>query len=201
LAVAHGQSGHRAIALVAVLAAAAVVAVPRRRAWALALPLAAVFAANSVLLWTHGIRDNNGGVFESQSSASRSWVDAVVPGNQSVTLLQVQPSGCQRELGYAYMLTEFFNDRVDSMPQLGVAPYGGLPTEIVHVNRTGQIVETDGQTLRTRWVVAPSGVEVRGTAVAEGTTDHLVLWRIHGESVKMRARSNHQVESQACSTA
>jgi hypothetical protein len=200
-AVAHGQTGHRAIALVAVLAAAAVFAIPRRRAWTLALPLVAVFAANSALLWSHGIRDNNGGVFESQSSASRGWIDAVVPGDQSVTLLQVQPSGCQRELGYAYMLTEFFNDRVDSMPQLGVAPYGGLPTERVHVTRAGQLVDTDGQTLDTRWVVAPSGVEVRGTAVAEGTTDHLVLWRVQGETVRMLARSNRQVESQACNSA
>jgi hypothetical protein len=201
LAVAHGQTGHRAIALVAVLVAAAVIAIPRRRVWALALPLVAVFATNSALLWIHGIRDNNGGVFESQSSASRSWIDAVVPGNQSVTLLEVQPSGCQRELGYAYMLTEFFNDRVDSMPQLGVAPYGGLPTEIVHVTSAGHLIESDGRKLKTRWVVAPSGVEVRGTAVAEGTTDHLVLWRIRGENVKMLARSNHQVESQACTAA
>jgi len=200
-AVAHGQTGHRAIALVAVLAVAAVFTTPRRRGWTLALPLVAVFAANSALLWSHGIRDNNGDVFESPSSASRGWIDAVVPDDQSVTLLQVQPLGCQRELGYAYMLTEFFNDRVDSMPQLGVAPYGGLPTEIVHVSRGGQLVETDGQTLKTRWVVAPSGVEVHGTAVAEGTTDHLVLWRVDGESVKMLARSNRQVESQACTTA
>ena len=95
------------------------------------LPLIAVFAVNSALLWTHGIRDNNGAVFASQGSATRGWVDQIVPDDQSVTLLQVQPSGCQRELGYAYMLTEFFNDRVDATPQLGVAPYGGLPNETV----------------------------------------------------------------------
>ena len=200
-AVAHGQTGHRAIGLVAVLAAAAVFAIPRRRVWALALPLLAVFATNSALLWSHAIRDSNGGIFESQSSASRSWVDAVVPEEQSVTLLQVQPSGCQRQLGYAYMLTEFFNDRVDSMPQLGVAPYGGLPTEIVHVTRAGHLAESDGKTLKANWVVAPSGVEVRGTVVAKGTTDHLVLWRVQGEFVEMLARSNRQVESQACNTA
>jgi hypothetical protein len=165
------------------------------------LPLVAVFATNSALLWTHGIRDNNGGVFESQSSVSRSWIDQVVPDNESVALLQVQPSGCQRQLGYAYLLTEFFNDRVDSMPQLGVAPYGGLPSDVVDVNSAGQLIDADGQTLTARWIVAPSGVEVRGTPVAEGTTDHLVLWRVQGESVKMLARSNRQVEAQACNTA
>jgi hypothetical protein len=200
-AVAQGQTGHRAITLVVVLAAAAVFAIPRRRAWTLALPLVAVFATNSALLWTHGIRDNNGGVFESQSSVSRSWIDQVVPDNESVALLQVQPSGCQRQLGYAYLLTEFFNDRVDSMPQLGVAPYGGLPSDVVDVNSAGQLIDADGQTLTARWIVAPSGVEVRGTPVAEGTTDHLVLWRVQGESVKMLARSNRQVEAQACNTA
>lgn len=200
-AVAHGQTGHRAIALVAALTAAAVFATPRRWIWTLAVPVVAVLAANSALLWTHGIRDNNGGVFESQSSASRSWVDRVVPDNESVALLQVQPSGCRRQLGYAYMLTEFFNDSVDSTPLLGAVPYGGLPAEVMDVSRAGQLVDTDGQTLTARWIVAPSGVEVRGTPVAEGTTDHLVLWRVRGESVKVLARSNHQVELQACNSA
>lgn len=196
-AVAHGQTGHRAVALVAVLASAAVFAVPRRRAWTLGLPLVAVLAANSALLWTHGIRDNNG-VFGTDSSASRSWVDRIVPDNESVTLLQVQPSGCQRQLGYAYILTEFFNDRVDAMPQLGGQPYGGLPDETVHVSQAGQVVDTGGNLLTANWVVAPSGVEVRGTPVAEGTTDRLVLWHVPSGRVEVRARSDHEVKSQAC---
>jgi hypothetical protein len=104
-------------------------------------------------------------------------------------------------LGYAYMLTEFFNDRVDSMPQLGVKPYGGLPSDIVDVNRAGQLVDADGRALAERWIVAPSGVDVRGTPVAEGTTDHLVLWRVRGENVRLLASSAQQVESQACSSA
>jgi hypothetical protein len=200
-AAAHGQTGHRAIALVALLVIAGVLAVPRRRAWTLALPLAAVFAVNSALLWTHGIRDNNGDVFASQNATSRSWVDRVVPENASVTVLQVQPAGCQRELGYAYMLTEFFNDRVDAMPELGVAPYGGLPPDEVHVTSTGRLVDNEGQKVSARWLVAPSGVEVRGTAVAEGTTDHLVLWRVSGDQPELVASSNRQVESQACNSA
>jgi hypothetical protein len=200
LAASHGQTGHRAIAPLAVLAAAAVFAIPRRRAWTLAMPVVAVLVTNSALLWTHGIRDNNGGVFESQSSASRSWIDGVVPGDESVTLLQVKPSGCRLQLGYDYMLTEFFNDRVDSMPDLGGAPYGGLPAETAHVNRQGQLLDSDGQLLAARWIVAPSGVDVHGTAIAEGTTDHLILWRVDGEIVKLGARSDLQVELQACDT-
>ncbi len=200
-AVAHGQTGHRAVALVAVAAALAVFAVPRRWAWTLGLPLVAVLLVNSALLWSHGIRDNNGNVFESQSSASRSWIDRIVPADESVTLLQVQPFGCQRRLGYAYVLTEFFNDRVDSTPQLGVAPYGGLPTETVHVSDSGRLVARGGRFLTAHWIVSPPGVEVRGTPVAEGTTDRLVLWRVHGSRVKVLARSDRQVESEACNGA
>ena len=198
LAVAHGQTGHRAIGLAAVLAVTAVVTIPRRFVPALVLPLIAVFAVNSALLWTHGIRDNNGDVFASQSSATRGWVDQIVPDDQSVTLLQVQPSGCQRELGYAYMLTEFFNDRVDATPQLGVAPYGGLPNETVHVSDAGRLIGLDGRALRSSWVVAPSGVKVSGTPVAEGTVDRLVLWHVPAGRVEVHAASDHQVESQAC---
>jgi hypothetical protein len=198
LAVAHGQTGHRAIEVAAVLATAAVVAIPRRFAPALVLPLIAVFAVNSALLWTHGMRDNNGDVFASQSSATRGWVDRIVPDDQSVTLLQVQPTGCQRELGYAYMLTEFFNDRVDATPQLGVAPYGGLPNETVHVSGAGHLIGLDGRALRSSWVVAPSGVKVSGTPVAEGTVDRLVLWHVPAGRVEVHAASDHQVESQAC---
>ncbi|MDX6402104.1 MAG: hypothetical protein QOF27_2710, partial [Gaiellaceae bacterium] len=198
LAVAHGQTGHRAVELVAVLVAAAVFATPRRSPWVLVLPLIAIFAVNSGLLWTHGIRDNNGDVFATQSSATRGWVDQIVPNGESVTLLQVQPSGCRRELGYAYMLTEFFNDTVDATPELGIAPYGGLPNETVHVSLAGHLIDTDGRSLSTRWVVAPSGVKVSGTPVAEGTTDRLVLWHVPAGRVEMHAMSDRQVEAQAC---
>jgi hypothetical protein len=99
------------------------------------------------------------------------------------------------------MLTEFFNDRVDAMPELGVAPYGGLPSDEVHVTSTGRLVDNEGQKVSARWLVAPSGVEVRGTAVAEGTTDHLVLWRVSGDEPELVASSNRQVESQACNSA
>jgi two-component system response regulator AlgR len=111
--------------------------------------LIAVFAVNSALLWTHGIRDNNGDVFASQSSATRGWVDQIVPDDQSVTLLQVQPSGCQRELGYAYMLTEFFNDRVDAALELGGC--AAVKHVIVHRRTGGQIAWNSA---RDRWMSA-----------------------------------------------
>ena len=41
------------------------------------------------------------------------------------------------------MLTEFFNNRVDATPQLGVAPYGGLPNETVHVSGVGHLIGRD----------------------------------------------------------
>jgi hypothetical protein len=96
------------------------------------------------------------------------------------------------------MLTEFFNDRVDATPQLGIAPYGGLPNETVHVSGAGHLIGLDGRALRSSWVVAPSGVKVSGTPVAEGTVDRLVLWHVPAGRVEVHAGSDHQVESQAC---
>jgi Dolichyl-phosphate-mannose-protein mannosyltransferase len=200
LAVAHGQTGHRAIFVVTAIAAALVLLTPRRRSWALALPVVAVFVANSFLLWSHGIEDNNGDVFGSDTAAARSWIDRVVPGDESVTMLDIQPS-CQRRLSYAYLLTEFFNDRVDSMSQVGVPAYGGLPKDTVDVNDAGRLVQSDGRILRARWIVAPSGVKVFGRPVAEGTVDHLVLWHVPDGDVELAARSNAQAAAQACNSA
>ena len=196
-ATAHGQTGHRAIGAAALIAAGIAYLVPRRHASWLVAPLAAVFLVNSSLLWFHDIRDNDGGVFADQSSATRGWIDRSVPGGDRVTMLYVPSSRCGAKLAYAYALTEFFNDAVAHAPNLGVPSSGGLPSKTVHVRPGGRLVQRTGAPLATRWLVVPRGVKVKGRPVAEGASRRLVLWRIAG-TAKVRASSNEQLASQAC---
>jgi Dolichyl-phosphate-mannose-protein mannosyltransferase len=193
-------SGHRVIAVAAVMAVALAYLVPRRYAWTLALPVLVAFLANSTLLWNHDITDNNQGVFAKENSASRDWIDRTVPKSQSVTILSVQRPGCGDRLAYASLLSEFFNDRVDAMPTLGGPSFGGLPPETVHVDRDGRLLDSSGAPLHAPWLVAPPGVKIRGERAARGTLERLVLWRVRGE-VRVQAHSDRQVEAQACGVA
>ena len=115
-----------------------------------------------------------------------------------MALLDVASASCGSQLSYAYLLTEFFNDRVGAMPQIGGVPYGGLPDELAHVRTSGRIVDHNGELLAADWVVAPAGVKLRGKPVATGTTDRLVLWHITTPRVQVLASSDREVEADAC---
>jgi hypothetical protein len=199
-AVGHGQTGHRMIAVVAIAAVTLALLVPRRAAWTLVLPVVAVFAANSVMLWRHGIDDRNQHVFASRNDPERHWIDDRVPGDQTVAMVDVLGPHCNSRLAYAYALTEFFNDRVDLEARLRLLGYGDIPSTRVRVGRSGKLVRPSGRALRARWVVVPDGVELDGSRVADGTRQHLVLWRTDG-AVTVDARSNRQLENRACTRA
>jgi hypothetical protein len=196
-AVAEGQTGHRAVLLVAAAAVALSLLVPRRVSWALALPVVAVFAANSALLWRHDIDDWKSQVFASREDTGRRWIDDRVPNGQTVLMLAVVGPHCGPNLAYAYALSEFFNDRVEREARVGLPAYGDIPSTPVRIGRSAGLVRRTGGALRAHWVVVPEGVHVKGTAVATGTRQHLVLWRTHGR-VSVGARSVRQVEADAC---
>jgi len=196
-AVGHGQTGHRAIAVVALVAVALAYVVPRRFAWTLAVPIVAVFMANSALLWQHGIDDWDQQVFTSPNTTGERWIDDVVPNDETVSMLDVSGPHCDSHLGYAYVLTEFFNDRVDSEARVGVPAYGDIPSFPLHVTPDGRLVRSSGKTLTAQWLVAPRGVELKGTRAAVGTLQRLVLWHIEGP-VRVRAGSDRQLEADAC---
>jgi hypothetical protein len=194
--VGHGVSGHRALALVAAAAAAAAYLAPARHAWTLALPVAAVVVASSALLWRDGIVASHQHVFAGRSDLQLAWVDRAVPAGHVATMVYVPSPRCPH-VAYAYELTEFFNDRVGPMKQLG--PSGGdLPEEQVDVAADGRLVRPSGRALVADWVLTPRGVAVRGTRAAEGTVERLVLWRVGGVVV-VRARSDRDLEAAACS--
>lgn len=197
LATEHGQTVHRALFLSAIVAAAIAYLTPRRRAALLAVPVAAVFLANAAFLWTHDIRDNNTNVFAYQNSAKRGWIDSKVPAGQRATMLYVPSPHCSGKLPYAYLLTEFFNDRVNAAPNLDAPPPGGLPSKPVHVAPNGGIVDGSGTSLGAKWLVVPAGVKVEGTPVAEGTSQRLVLWRVDAP-LRVHAGSDRQLSAQAC---
>ena len=179
------------------MAVALAYVVPRRFAWTLAVPIVAVFMANSALLWQHGIDDWDQQVFTSPNTTGERWIDDVVPNDETVSMLDVSGPHCDSHLGYAYVLTEFFNDRVDSEARVGVPAYGDIPSFPLHVTPDGRLVRPSGETLTAQWLVVPRGVELKGTRAAVGTLQRLVLWHIEGP-VRVRAGSDWQLEADAC---
>jgi Dolichyl-phosphate-mannose-protein mannosyltransferase len=195
-AVAHGTTGHRAVFAAAVTAVVVAILVPRRWAWTLVAVVGLTMISNSVLLWRSGIDAARTNVFPDQSAASLAWVDAHVHGGQAVTMLYVPMRHCP-SLGNSYALTEFFNDRVGRVPQFGAVDPNGLPAESVRIDDRGWVLRPSGAPLSTDWLVVPAGVHVEGSPIARGARDKLVLWRVPGH-VSLRARSEGQVEAQAC---
>jgi len=194
-----GQTGHRLLWLAAAAAAVLAYVVPRRRAWTLALPVAAVFLANSVFLWQHNIEDWNQvrAVFGHSMTGER-WIDDAVPDDQTVAMLAVGGSGrCADRLNYAYTYSEFFNDRVDQEARVDLPSYGDIPSSSVTVGRNGRLAAPSSRAVTARWWVVPNGVRVNGRLVARGTREHLALWHTDGP-VTFAARSNRELTDEAC---
>ena len=191
----HGLSGHRMIGLLAVSAVIFAVSVPRRLMWLLAPLCAAIFIVDAGFLWNDGIAASHWGVFAGRSSAERVWVDSV-PAARDVTILAMGAPGCSR-LGYAYPLTEFFNDRAAHVAQPGQVIDDGLSTQPVTIGAEGVVRDSTGRPLTVSWLVLPPGIEARGTRVAEGTRQHLTLWHVAGPVV-LRTYSPAEVAARAC---
>ena len=194
----HGQTGHRAIEAVAILAAGLAYLLPRRITWTLASLVAAVFVANSVTLWRHDINDWQPAIGPHDTGVR--WVDRIVPNDQTVLILDVVGPRCTGQTSTAGALAEFFNDRIDREARVGGPAYGGVPSFSVRVGRNGHLVRASGQVVTTNWVVAPRGVKLRATPIAHGTRQHLVLWHTPG-TLAVDAQSNGELRSQACTPA
>jgi hypothetical protein len=196
--ISHGVTSHRMLGLLALVAVGVALLASRRAPWALAAILGAVFVANSAFLWEHGITSSHWRVFADRKASTLAWVDDAVPGGATVTMLD-PGAGCSR-FGAAYSLTEFYNDRVGPVTQLGQPVERWLPIEQVRVRPDGTLVRTAGQLLKTNWVILPPGVSAHGTRVREGTLAGLVLWRVPGV-VTVGAQSDRQLAQEACAQA
>ncbi len=192
----HGLSGHRAIGIVTVVVAVLAILLPTRFAWTFAAPVAASFLVNGALLWHHSFDASRWHVFADRSDAALAWVDGAVPSGAEVTVADVSSVRCP-QFGYAYPLTEFYNDRIGLVAQFSRPPANALPTEWVKVGSDGRLVGRSGRPLVADWVVLPPGVRPRGRPVAEGTRGHLVLWRVPGV-IAVGAGSERKLAARAC---
>ena len=166
---------------VALLAAAWIVFVPRRYAWT-ALAVAAVFfVTGGAIMWDRTIKDTDKGVFPNHTLAARGWVDAAVPSSAKVTLLTDGSGQCSSTTDrYAFLMTEFYNDRIERVPYVGFPLDYGPPTHRVHVSANGTLRASDGRPVAARYIVAPRGLIVAGRRLAVGTNARLVLWQTSG---------------------
>jgi len=196
----HGISGRWALVAASLAAALWVVVVPRRLAWTLLPVVAASFVAGGAIMWKRTIDDSNKGVFADQSVSTRAWVDRAVPKNASVALVTVYAGAClNRVTRYSFLFTEFFNERIEHVPYVGVGLTVGPPTHQLHVAQDGTLVTGAGAPLAARYVVVPHGVGVRGRRLAVGTVASLVLWRTAAGIVQIPgARSDADVVASAC---
>lgn len=192
----QGLTGHRAIAVVALVAVAATSFLPPRGATLLLIPVALSFVCSSALLWHRGIDASKWHAFPDRNASTLAWVDAAVPTGATVMLVDLS-ARCPK-YGVDYALTEFYNDRVGPVSQLSRPTNDSLPTHWSHVALDGTLVGTSGRPLRGEWVVIPHGVTALGSAVAEGVRRHLVLWRVPGV-LRFGDHSEAHLVARACS--
>lgn len=179
-----------AAVLFAAIAVAAVVLVPRHRRWILPGVVALVLAANLSLSWRSAFVD--AGTYGLSPPGSRTWVDDRLGQDANVTVLIVSRT-CQRagQERFAGIETDFFNRSVRATATLG-GEGGGAPTAL-DVLPDGRLAHRSGAPLNTYYVVAPSGIRIRGRQLATGMLPKLVLWETGGQVRVENATSARQL--------
>ena len=160
-----------AAALVAVAFALVVARLPR---WLVLVPVAVVFVLGGALAWDARIDVARNITFAPMDAATTAWVDDAVPNGARVATLA---GGVPLETRDALRLTEFFNASIGPAYDLaaGYAPtLASTPARIAG----GGLVVADAGRIGSRWIVAPSDVELVGDVRAEGTVAGLRLWRV-----------------------
>ena len=157
-------------------AVALVVAVSRRLRWLVLVPVAVVFALDSVFGWDSRIDAAKNVTFAPLDATTTSWVDRRVPDDANVATLSGGVPVATRD---ALRLTEFFNASVGRAYDLagGYAPT--LASDAVRITSDGRVVGDTGE-VDADWIVAPEGLELVGDVVGEGTTAGLRLWHVRG---------------------
>lgn len=164
----------------AILAAAAVVSVPRR--WALALP-ALVLLYYAVILrpidaGAHGVRQaSRGALFTGVGRADRDWIDRAVPEGAEVAALWTGK-------GHVYSIweNEFFNRRVGRVLNLtGELPGGLAETRLVRDPSTGVLVDDAGEPARVEYLLVDGSFTPAGEVVARDEARGMTVYRVDGE--------------------
>ena len=174
--------------------AAAVVLLPRRRAWMVVGVVGIVMASNLALSWRSAFVD--AADFGASPPGTRSWVDDRVGVHPQVTLLLVSRSCKRHPERISELLTDFFNRSVDATAMIGGE--GGTAPDALRIRSDGELVRPSGEPFEARYVVTQPGVELRGTRLATGMATHLRLWEIHGHVRVTNAHSERELSMTRC---
>ena len=189
-------SGTRLLALFVIALLVATVLLPRRGGIALAGAVLAVLAVTSVLAWERLIDAPEDAVFA--GGLERTWIDAAVPEDASVTKLYIDTDCGSALERHALFLTEAFNEAVDRAAFIGDSVPDGLPIERVDVGSDGALGLSPGDPLVADYVFTQPGIELTGERLATGTNADLVLWRTDGPVAVVGATSNDELATRAC---
>jgi Dolichyl-phosphate-mannose-protein mannosyltransferase len=192
-------SGSRLLAAFVIVLLLAAFLLPRRRAaGGLTVVVLAVLLVTSGLAWNRLIDAPEDAVFA--GGLDRSWIDAAVPEDASVTKLYIETASCPSSATtrHALFLTEAYNAAVDRAAYIDHSVPDGLPIERVDVGPDGALELSPGNPLTAEYVFTQPGIELEGEKVATGTNAELVLWRTDGPVVVAGATSNADVRTRDC---
>jgi len=160
-----------AVAIGTIAAAALLVYIPARRAWALVVIVAAWFAVTSVAVDIKTDRASQGAVAQG-ISGPRDWVDRAVGGGADVAV--VYPGSLEP---LKVWQNEFFNRSVKRVMTVSVPLPGSLPDAVVYPREGGLLYDVDGHRVEAPYVLAHDSTTVAGSVVAEDRPAHMVLVR------------------------
>jgi hypothetical protein len=133
------------------------------------------------------IKATSQGVLQQGLSGRREWIDQKVGGNARVAALWTGNGNPM-----TMIQNVFFNRSVHPVFSLdGAAPVAGLvPQQSASIDAaTGDVRAADGKTVRADYALSDSQVELSGEEVARDPTTGLVLYRMPGDRVRVRARA------------
>ena len=160
-----------AVAIGMIAAAAIVVYLPARRAWALVAIVAVWFAVTSLAVDTKADRASQGAVAQG-ISGPRDWVDRAVGSGADVAV--VYPGSLEP---LKVWQNEFFNRSIQRVMTVSVPLPGSLPDAVVYPREGGLLYDVDGHRVEAPYVLAHDSSTVAGSVVAADGPAHMVLVR------------------------
>jgi hypothetical protein len=133
------------------------------------------------------MRATSEGVLQQGLSVRREWIDEKVGGKARVAALWTGNGSPQ-----TMIQNVFFNRSVHPVFFVdGAAPVTGLVPQLpASVDpATGDVRAADGKTVRADYALAEPQVELSGEEIARDPTTGLVLYRMPGDQVRVRARA------------
>jgi glycosyltransferase involved in cell wall biosynthesis len=174
-------TGRASVGLVAVLVSVALGAaflwLPRRYAPVLPVVVALGFLVTwlPLELWTHSFpRLATSAYRQGISPGKRGWIDRAVGPSRQVAAIWAGGNDL------AIWENEFWNRSVARVYDLTTPLPGGMPSTPVSVQQSTGIFRdaATGREIDQRYVLAPTGVDIRGTRIAADSGKNLVLYRV-----------------------